>query len=347
MILSLCRVVVRQRTSVTILPALVIVAVLALGAIDVHAQLRTVTSSAPSASLTKTAMPAQRSTDVGPVDVSMAPVVAPIVAPSVALIGAPIVAHSRDLSVLAAAVQQSIASSGGSVGVSLIELGGSDPVVWSVNASDVFTAASTYKLAALMLEAQNIAAGTTDPNGLVCFQADDYEYGWFDDYSDGACYTRNELAVRAGMYSDNTAGHMLVRDVGGADALNAWAASIGATNSAFEVGNTTTAADLATLWLAEAQGRIGGAAAQAWLYPLLTDTRTESGVPAGVSDGAVVVHKTGTIDQVVNDAALVTSGPHGSYVVVVMTDGLGGDAGWQLIATISAEVWKFEVARSQ
>jgi beta-lactamase class A len=227
----------------------------------------------------------------------------------------------------------------------VVELGGTDPVVWSVNAGEVFTAASTYKLAALMLEAQNIAAGKANPNGYVCFQEADYETGWFDDYEDGACFTRNELAVRAARYSDNTAGHMLVRDVGGAGVLNSWAASIGATSSDFYIDtNTTTPADLAALWTAEASGELGGAAAQAWLYPLLTNTRTESGVPAGVS-GATVVHKTGTIDLVDNDAALVTSSAGGPYVLVVMTDGLGGAEGWQLIAEISAVVWQFENSR--
>jgi beta-lactamase class A len=63
--------------------------------------------------------------------------------------------------------------------------------------------------------------------------------------------------------------------------------------------------------------------------------------------GATVVHKTGTIDLVENDAALVTSGPDGAYVLVVMTDGLGGTGGWQVIAAISATVWQFEAARSQ
>ena len=137
---------------------------------------------------------------------------------------------------------------------------------------------------------------------------------------------------------------MLVRDIGGAAALNAWAASIGATSSDFFTDNITTASDLAFLWAAEARGDLGGAAAQAWLYPLLTNTRTESGVPAGVS-GATVVHKTGTIDLVDNDAALITSSPSGPYVLVVMTDGLGGPEGWQLIAGISAVVWQFEVSR--
>lgn len=253
----------------------------------------------------------------------------------------------RDAAALLVVLQQLIAGSGATVGVTVVELGGTDQLAWSVGGDAVFTAASTYKLVALMMEAQNIAAGTTDPNGLVCYIPSDYEPGWFDDYSPGACFTRNELASRAAKESDNTAGHMLVRDVGGASALNAWAAAAGATESAFFDGNTTTATDLATLWVAEASGELGGAAAQAWLYPLLTDTTTEAGVPAGTPPDATVVHKTGALDAVENDAALVVSGPDGDYVVVVMTDGLGGAAGWQLIAGISAAVWQTESSRPQ
>ena len=58
------------------------------------------------------------------------------------------------------------------------------------------------------------------------------------------------------------------------------------------------------------------------------------------------MHKTGTIDQVDNDAALVLSGPNGAYVLTVMTDGLGGAEGWQLISSISSAVWSFEAARA-
>ncbi len=252
----------------------------------------------------------------------------------------------RDPNSLIAALQQLISGSGAAVGVTVVELGGSDPLTWSVDAGAVFTAASTYKLVALMMEAQGIASGRIDPNGVVCYEPDDYEAGWFDDYAPGVCFTRNELASRAAKQSDNTAGHMLVRDVGGADALNAWAAAEGATSSAFFVGNTTTAADLAALWTAEAEGNLGGAAAQAWLYPLLTSTDYESGIPAGVPAGSTVVHKVGALDAVEDDAALVTSGPDGSYVLVVMTDGLGGAPGWSLIDGISAEVWQLEASRA-
>jgi beta-lactamase class A len=309
---------VRQRVSYKLLAAFAVVAVVALGAIDVEAKQGGVMSAEPATA---------GSSQVGGI------------VSTFTSFGVP-----RGVGALAISLEQLIASSGATAAVTVVELGGTDPVVWSVNAGEVFTAASTYKLAALMLEAENIATSKVDPNGYVCFEDGDYEEGWFDDYQDGACFTRNELAVRAGTYSDNTAGHMLVRDVGGAAVLNAWAASIGATSSDFFTANTTTPADLAALWTAEARGELGGGAAQAWLYPLLTNTRTESGIPAGVR-GATVVHKTGTIDLVDNDAALVTSSPSGPYVLVAMTDDLGGADGWQLIAGISTVVWQFEASR--
>ena len=310
---------VRRRFWARLLAVAITVTVAALGAVDVEAKQKINTTSAPAATPSQTGAGA-----------AAAPV--------------PILSEARDLSPLAASVDTLIAAGGATAGVTLIELGGADPLSWSANGAQVFTAASTYKLAALMLEAENIAAGKTDPNGAVCFEPDDYESGWFDDYAVGVCFTRTELALRAGIYSDNTAGHMLVRDVGGAAVLNAWAESIGATSSEFFEGNTTTSDDLAALWDAEALGSLGGAAAQAWLYPMLTNTRTESGVPAGV-DGVTVVHKTGTIDLVDNDAALVTAGPDGAYILTVMTDSLGGAAGWQLIAAISAAIWQFESTR--
>jgi len=253
---------------------------------------------------------------------------------------------NRSPMTLTASIEELVAASGGAAGVTLMELGGAAPLTWSYRGDAVFVAASTYKLAALMMEAENVASGTTNPNGLVCYQDSDYEDGWYDDYSDGLCYTRVELARRAGLKSDNTAGHMLVRDLGGADALNEWAAAAGASGSVFFTDNTTTANDLAALWTAEAKGKLGGAAAQAWLYPMLTGTATEAGIPAGAS-ASTVVHKTGDIDVEENDAALVESGPNGPYVLTVMTDNLGGNAGWQLIASISSAVWNFEAARAK
>ena len=66
-----------------------------------------------------------------------------------------------------------------------------------------------------------------------------------------------------------------------------------------------------------------------------------------VGGQSAVVHKTGTLDEVDNDAALVVSGPNGPYTLTVMTDGLGEDSAWQLIASISQTVWSFEGARAK
>jgi len=256
---------------------------------------------------------------------------------------APLPVHAS-FEALAQTVNAIIAGSGADVGVSLIELGGPVPSAWSDGGSTQVDAASTYKLVALMDEANLISAGRQNPKGSVCFQDDDYEDGWYDDYASGSCYMRNDLAQRAGLFSDNTAGHMLVRDVGGSVSLNAFAAGLGARRSSFFDNNTTCADDLAQLLAAEAQGRAGGAAAQSWLYPLLTRTKFEAGIPAG-SPGAVVIHKTGDVDAVVVDAALVTGGKNGPYALAVTTDGVGGDAAWSTIADVAGAVWQYETAR--
>jgi beta-lactamase class A len=237
------------------------------------------------------------------------------------------------------------AQSGRQVGIGLVELGGPTPQRWSLNGGASFVAASTYKLPLLMAEAGGIAAGTAHPGDSICYEPGDDESGWFDDYGPGTCFTRQELATRVARYSDNTAAHILVRDLGGGDVLNAFAAAAGATGSALWVPNTTTAGDLAAVWAAEGSGTLGGAAAQAWLYPLLTGTAFEAGITGGVPGSATVVHKYGWLDDTENDAALVEGSPNGAYVLTICTSGDGTDEGWALLRALSARVWSYETAR--
>ncbi len=238
-------------------------------------------------------------------------------------------------------LQAVVAGTRARVGVAVVDLRGPQPRRTELNAGATFVAASTYKFVALMAEAEGIAAGSMRAGDRLCFRSNQAEQGWFKDYAPGRCFSRQTLATRAGQYSDNTAGHMLVDGLGGGRALNAYARRHGAWHSSFYYPNRTTAADLASLWTAEARGQAGGQAAQQWLYPLLTRTAFEKGIPAGVPGSARVVHKVGWIDSTVNDAALVTA-PGVSYVLAVTTDGLGGDPAWGLIARISAVVWKYE-----
>jgi beta-lactamase class A len=236
-------------------------------------------------------------------------------------------------------LQAVVAGTRARVGVAVVDLRGLEPRRTELNAGATFTAASTYKFVALMASAERIAAGSMRASDRLCYRSSQAEEGWFKDYAPGRCFSRQTLATRAGQYSDNTAGHMLVDSLGGGAALNAYARSHGAARSSFYYPNRTTAGDLASLWTSEARGYAGGQAAQQWLYPLLTRTAFEKGIPAGVPGSVRAVHKVGWIDSTVNDAALVTA-PGVSYVLVVTTDGLGADPAWALVARISAVVWR-------
>jgi beta-lactamase class A len=243
------------------------------------------------------------------------------------------------------AVAQLISAAGATGSVTLTELGGSNAQSWSLNGDQVFTAASTYKLPLLMEEAQNVASGRWHGTDSLCYQDSDWEDGYYGDYQDGMCMSRSQLEHRVGLNSDNTAAHILVRYAGGTSALNRYAQAHGAKESAFYDPNTTTSNDLARLWVDEAAEKAGGRGAQQYLYPILTHTSYEDGIPAGVPPGTTVVHKIGVLDGVVNDAALVPRGPHGAYVLTILSQGPGGDAGWKLLADVSRTVWRFEAAR--
>ncbi len=248
-----------------------------------------------------------------------------------------------------------MAQSGAWVGVSVQDLSGPRRNTLSMNGNQSFYAASAYKLPLLMAEAQQVAAGEASLSDTLCFDPGDAEDGWFDDYEVGSCFTRDELAVRAGRYSDNTAAHILVRYLGGPDALNSYAKSIGMSDSALWNPNTTTTDDLIAAWQDEVLGRLGGEAAQDWLYPVLTHTANEEGIPAGVgssaalstpgaAETATVVHKVGTMYGTENDSAYVVDG-RTSYVVSIAVDGLDESDGWSLIARISARIWQYEASR--
>lgn len=249
---------------------------------------------------------------------------------------------TRSLSALAATLASDAASSGGTVGISFSELytGGQS---WSTNGSHLFIAASTYKLPILMFEAQGIANGSINPNGTICYSPSDYEPG-LGDVAWSGCYTRNFLAYRVAHYSNNTAAHMLVTDLGGGAGLNAYARAHGAQSPELYSPNYIDPNDLAALWANEQSGKAGGAAAQAWLYPLLThtDPSHEQGIPAGVPSSAVVVHKIGNYGPGNNDAALILNGPSGPYVLVVMTNGLSGANANAVMRRLAAATWAYE-----
>lgn len=246
--------------------------------------------------------------------------------------------------VLQADLGRIAAGSGAQVGIDLEELSGPRRMSLSVNGTQSFYAASSYKLPLLMAEAQQIAAGQVSPSDVLCYDPSDQEDGWFTDYDIGTCFTRQELAARAGLYSDNTAAHILVRYLGGPDALNQYARWAGMSSSTLWDPNDTTATDLSTVWVNEVLGRLGGSQAQQWLYPILTHTAFEQGIPAGVPGNVTVVHKVGSMYGIETDSAYVTNG-RTSYVLTVSVSGPDEGTGWSVIAQTSQRIWQYETSR--
>lgn len=246
----------------------------------------------------------------------------------------------HDLNVLAQEIRALARSNGKEVGVTLINL--KTKAFWSLNGNWETVAASTYKLPLLMDVAQGIADGRYNANSKVCGIPSDVVPPDAYNYT-GQCFTLNQLGYMIGHNSDNTAAHMLTRYIGNYEALNTYARQHGAQNPQFYWPNNTDSNDLARLWLNEAEGRAGGTVAQHWLYPKLTHTDFESGIPAGVPAGAVVVHKVGMLYGETNDAALVRY-KNVSYVLAIVSNGPGG-TDWGLLSSISRDVWKV-MARS-
>jgi beta-lactamase class A len=273
-----------------------------------------------------------------------APEAASIVAPPLRPPPIATVLSPTGLDQLRADLQGLAAASGGRVGIALQELSGPRRINLSIGGNQVFYAASAYKLPLLMAEAEQIAAGQASPADNLCYDPSDQEDGWFTDYNPGSCFSRQDLSQRVGLFSDNTAAHILVRYLGGPNALNAYASSFGMTGSALWIPNTATPDDLAAAWTNEALGRLGGTGALHWLMPLLTHTVSEQGIPAGVPSGVTVSHKVGTYNGSENDSAYVSNGSI-TYVLSVAVDGTDEATGWSTIGRISARIWRYEASR--
>lgn len=88
------------------------------------------------------------------------------------------------------------------------------------------------------------------------------------------------------------------------------------------LSNTTTAEDLATLFLALMEGHAVSPTADAAMVDILLDQAFDAMIPAGLPDDLRVAHKTGEITRIHHDAAIVYPDDAPPYVLVILTEGL-------------------------
>lgn len=116
---------------------------------------------------------------------------------------------------------------------------------------------------------------------------------------------------------------------------------------AFQKGlnNTTTARDLMIILRQIAERRAVSAKASDEMIQVMLDQKFNEGIPAGLSPGVRVSHKTGSITKINHDAAIVYPAGRKPYVLVVLTRGIEDEKrSHKLIADISRVV--FEQSRN-
>ncbi|MCC6782655.1 MAG: serine hydrolase [Planctomycetes bacterium] len=210
-----------------------------------------------------------------------------------------------------------------------------------------FHAASTMKLAVMIeafrradagdfdLEAQlpvhDEFASIVDGSPYSLSAGDDSDPELFE--ARGATRSARELVTRMIRRSSNLATNLLIERLD-ARRVQAGIEALGATHGmqvrrgvedgkAFRAGlnNVATARDLAVLLRAIARGEAASAASCRAMLEILAGQEFRTMIPAGLPDGTVVAHKTGSITRIAHDAAIVDPFGPSPYVLVVLTAG--------------------------
>lgn len=226
-------------------------------------------------------------------------------------------------------------------------------------------AASTMKLALVMAAFAADGRGAIDLDGLVEVRND------FRSAADGSAFAMDPaydsdpqpwlrvggsvslrwLAYRAIVRSSNLATNLLLDSVG-TRAIGQLLTDVGATGSIVQRGiedgaaraagldNLVTAADLALELQALHRGKLLGDAASQELISVLRAQQVNDAIPAGLPSGTAIGHKSGWVDGVVHDAAIVDVGSDRPFVLVVCTtSALAKSEATGLIADAARAAW--------
>jgi beta-lactamase class A len=265
---------------------------------------------------------------------------------------------------LAARIESRIAEiPGAEAGVAYHKLGSNDSLY--LNADSSFHAASTMKVPIMIQLFRKVDAGTLslDQRVMVVNQfnsiVDGSPYALDEnDDSDSAMYALvgtgvpvRDLITHMITRSSNLATNSMIALAGAAQA-EATMRSLGAMRirvlrgvedqKAFDKGmnNTTTARDLSIILTAIQENRAASPKSCEAMRNVLLEQEFNEGIPAELPPGTRVAHKTGSITEIMHDAAIVYPAHGPTYVLVVLTRGIKDEnVSHKLIADISQMVY--------
>jgi beta-lactamase class A len=191
----------------------------------------------------------------------------------------------------------------------------------------IFAAASTIKIPILVAFFEDVDAGKIRLDETLVASKDVIASGSGDMQYLGVnkTYTALETATKMNIISDNTATNMLIKRMGGKEALNqrfqAWGLTSTVINNPLpdlEGTNTTSPRDLVTILGKINQGELLSLRSRDRLLDIMQETRTRTLLPQGIEKSADIAHKTGDIGSMLGDAGIVDM-PNGKrYLGAVM-----------------------------
>ncbi len=211
---------------------------------------------------------------------------------------------------------------------------------WNYQENKVFEAASVNKIFVMVAFLQEIEKGTYDLKQQYTMISEDFQgYGTGDLHyqSPGYKITYEELLLKSGKISDNTAAYILHKQVGFnkmKEKLEEW----GMEKTSIEK-NTTTAKEVGEFLNKIVNNELINSHNKKILYSALTKTDFEKRIPQGVPAEIQVVHKIGNKTRIYHDCGIVlTANP---YVLCVLTQDLSREEAFETIPQISQLIYTF------
>lgn len=266
---------------------------------------------------------------------------------------APLSQPSSDTLALEETIQQTIGDVADSVSVTYLRVNDASDG-FAINGDVSHISASMIKLIILADLFEQANQGIVSLDDTLELTEDDIVAGSgvLQGAAIGSTYTLRELAFYMITESDNIAANMLI-DTLGMDNINAEAANLGLTQTSLQrrmmdtdaqaagLENYMSSNDAATILQMIASGTLVNAEYSEIAADMLKQQTVDSGLASGVINAggtdAVVAHKTGELVNVEHDGGIIyLPSADNSYVLVVMTEGIGNGDAMSLIQAISS-----------
>ncbi len=222
---------------------------------------------------------------------------------------------------------------------------------YSLNGTATFAAASTIKVPLLIAFFQDVDAGKIRLDETMIMLQNDVAGGSGDmQFMEvGTEFSALEVATNMIVISDNTATNMVIRRLGGIEAVNQRFKEWGLEQTIvrnllpdLEGTNTTSPKELAAVMSLLSQGELLSLKSRDRAIEIMQGTLTDTLLPTSIGPGATIAHKTGDIGSLVGDTGLIDMPSGRRYAITAMVKRPhNDDRAQELIRQIAATAYDY------